>query len=91
MAVDPGGLSVQVWLTRPEEEGPSSPAGESSNPYRCRALKLEPLLAAKAKEKQEILTGGAKPHLLQNSAKAEPIETRAELAKVSGLSHDTIH
>jgi len=50
------------------------------------ALKLKPLIAAKAKEKK-IESGGAVP---QKSAKP-PIDTREELAKVAGVSHDTIH
>ena len=49
------------------------------------ALKLKPVIAAKAKEKQ-IESGGAVP---QKSAKP-PIETRAEIAKAAGVSHDTI-
>jgi hypothetical protein len=52
------------------------------------ALKLEPLLRAKAKENQKLSDGKGK----QKSAdlKATPIETRAELAKIAGVSHDTI-
>jgi len=49
-------------------------------------LKLKPAIAEKAKEQQQE-AGGAVP---QKSAKA-PIDTRDELAKASGLSHDTIH
>ena len=49
------------------------------------ALKLEPLIAKKAKEKQRA-AGGAVP---KKSAEA-PIETREEVAKAAGLSHDTI-
>jgi len=49
-------------------------------------LKLKPAIAEKAKEKQQE-AGGAVP---QKSAKA-PIDTRDELSKSSGLSHDTIH
>lgn len=49
------------------------------------ALKLKPAIAAKAKEK-EIESGGAVP---QKSAKP-PIETRQEIAKTAGVSHDTI-
>jgi N6-adenosine-specific RNA methylase IME4 len=48
------------------------------------ALKLEPLVAAKAKANQRA-AGGALP---QKSA--EPVETRREVAKAAGLSHDTI-
>lgn len=50
------------------------------------ALKLKPLIAEKAKEKQ-IEAGGA---VRQKSDKAV-IDTKKELAKVAGVSHDTIH
>lgn len=49
------------------------------------ALKLKPIVAAKAKERQ-VESGGAVP---QKSAKP-PIETRKEIAKAAGVSHDTI-
>ncbi|MBI5724295.1 MAG: hypothetical protein HZA50_10085 [Planctomycetes bacterium] len=48
-------------------------------------LKLEPLIAAKAKEKQRE-SGGA---VLQKSVKP-PIHTQKELAKKADVSHDTI-
>ena len=58
------------------------------------ALKLEvllkPIIEAKAKEKIKTSTGGTAPRPLQNSAKAAPINTRAELAKAAGVSHDTL-
>ena len=47
------------------------------------ALKLKPLIAAKAKEKQKA-AGGALPQI---SAKA-PIDTRAQVAKAAGVSHE---
>jgi len=50
------------------------------------ALKLEGIIAAKAKEKQRE-SGGAVP---QKSAKP-PIDTREELSKLAHVSHDTIH
>jgi hypothetical protein len=49
------------------------------------ALKLEPLIAAQAREKQR--DGGAQK-VPQNSAEA--VETRVELARVAGVSYDTI-
>jgi len=49
------------------------------------ALKLEPLIAAQAREKQR---DGGTQKLPQNSAEA--VETRVELARVAGVSHDTI-
>ncbi len=49
------------------------------------ALKLKPVIAEKAKENQKA-SGGAVP---QKSAK--PVDTREELAKAAGVSHDTIH
>ena len=54
------------------------------------ALRLKPVIAEKAKEQQlsSLKQGNAVP---QNSAKREtPIETRQELAKIAGVSHDTI-
>ncbi len=50
------------------------------------ALKLKPMIAEKAKEKQSE-AGGA---VHQKSDKAE-VNTKKELAKVAGVSHDTIH
>lgn len=52
------------------------------------ALVLEPLVAAKAKQKQ---SQGGKAKVVQNSAQPpDRRKTRAELAKVAGVSHDTI-
>lgn len=55
------------------------------------ALKLEPLLRAKAKENQRA-AGGDKA-LCQISAKAlePPVHTKMELARIAGTSHNTIH
>lgn len=50
------------------------------------ALKLEPLIAEKAKEKQVL---GGEEKVLQNSV--EPINTQSEVARAAGISHDTIH
>jgi hypothetical protein len=50
------------------------------------ALKLEPLIAARGKEKQRD-AGGA---VCQKSDKPV-VDTKKELAKVAGVSHDTIH
>jgi 16S rRNA G966 N2-methylase RsmD len=51
------------------------------------ALKLEPVVARRARQNQ-ALAGQNK--LLQNSGEA-PIKTENELAKLSGVSHDTIY
>ena len=48
------------------------------------ALKLEPIIAEKAKEQQ-----GARTDICQKSDKS--IDTKKELAKIAGVSHDTIH
>ena len=50
------------------------------------ALKLKPVIAEKAKEKQAEAGGAVR----QKSDKAV-IDTKKELAKVAGVSHDTIH
>ena len=49
------------------------------------ALKLKPMIVERAKSNQ-IAAGGAVP---QKSS--EPVETREELARIAGVSHDTIH
>ena len=51
------------------------------------ALRLKPVVAEKAKEQQL-----RKPadFVKQNSAEQKPIETREEIAKAAGVSHDTI-
>ena len=50
------------------------------------ALLLEPIFRQKGKENQ-----GERTDLLQKSAKSDkPVDTRKELAKVAGVSHDTI-
>ena len=51
------------------------------------ALVLEPLVSAKAKEKESI-----RKSTCQNSDKSEfpEIDTKKELAKIAGVSHDTI-
>lgn len=48
------------------------------------ALKLEPLIAEKAKEQQ-----GARTDISQKSVKSH--DTQKELAAIAGVSHDTIH
>jgi hypothetical protein len=55
------------------------------------ALLLEPLIAKKAKENQ-IAGGGDQKSGHQKSDKPiRPVETIKEIAKIAGVSHDTIH
>lgn len=54
------------------------------------ALKLEGAFKAIAKENQ-LATLKQNATVLQNSAKRESIDTRAEIAKKANVSHDTIH
>ena len=55
------------------------------------ALKRKHIIAAKARENQSHGQTAPGKTLLQNSAKAfTPIDTRAEIAKIAGVSHDTI-
>ena len=56
------------------------------------ALRLKPVIAEKAKGKQAEYHGNQyESGLTQKSAEVQkPIETRQELAKVAGVSHDTI-
>ena len=53
------------------------------------ALKLEPLIAAKAKENVRASQNNESAAAFQKSDKQ--LHTDKELAKISGLSHDTIH
>ena len=52
------------------------------------ARAMEPLIAARAKEKQKA-GGGSGPSGRQKSA--QPSKTREEAAKLAGVSHDTFH
>ena len=55
------------------------------------ALRLKPVIAEKAREKQHSGINQYTHSLPQNSAKCSlPIETREEIAKIAGVSHDTI-
>jgi N6-adenosine-specific RNA methylase IME4 len=51
------------------------------------AMKLEPLIAEKAKEKQR---DGGREKVVQKSVEP-PVKVQVELARVAGVSHDTIH
>ena len=48
-------------------------------------MKLKPMIAEKAKEQQ------VRKSVSQKSVEQKPIDTQKELAKVAGVSHDTIH
>lgn len=52
------------------------------------ALRLKPVVAEKAREKQRGGQGGIL--LSQKSVEAKPVDTQREIAKVAGVSHDTI-
>ena len=55
-------------------------------------LKFEPLLRAQARERQATSSGGAEPQLVQNSVQAGNAgRTQEQLARLAGVSHDTIH
>lgn len=57
------------------------------------ALKLKPMLAAQAKERQKIYCGnqyGKKSGLRQNSVQVQKGKTSDDIAKIAGVSRDTI-
>ena len=55
------------------------------------ALKRKHIIAAKAKKNQAQYFGNQyQSGLCQNSDKVHPIDTKKELAKIAGVSHDTI-
>jgi len=50
------------------------------------ALRLKPVIAEKAEQNLHLSDGKG----CQKSDKVKPIDTKQELAKVAGVSHDTI-
>ena len=80
--------------TKPEEAQAVRDGIKRPNEVRVElVLKLEPLLRAKARERQQEHGGtapGRAKTLPQNSAEVKPIETRKELARAAHVSHDTI-
>lgn len=84
----PGRASVVEWIILNQFGRRNLSPGNRS----LLALKLEKLFKEKAKENQKIHGGTAPGKTLpQNSAEVnKPIETRKELAKIAGVSHDTI-
>ena len=54
------------------------------------ALQLEEMYRTEAKKRLVTSTGGAHPQPLQNSAKADNMHTDERLAKLAGVSRDTI-
>jgi hypothetical protein len=54
------------------------------------ALELEGVIAARAKVNQVERKGGQPGASLLNSAELKPIDTRAEIAKIAGVGHDTV-
>lgn len=50
------------------------------------ALRLKPILAEQAKERQ-----GTRTDIVQNSAQCYGSKTREDIARAAGVSHDTIH
>jgi len=77
---------VKVWILR------NQLGRRNLNPFvrTSLTLKLEELIRPKAKENLVTSTGGLKPRPLQKSAKAEPVDVRKEVAKIAGVSHDTV-
>jgi N6-adenosine-specific RNA methylase IME4 len=72
------------WIIRNQFGRRNLPAYERAK----LALRLEPLVAARAKVNQKCGQGGIL--LKQKSAEAKPVETRREIAAAANVSHDTI-
>ena len=78
---------VIEWIIKNQFGRRNLPLHESAR----LALRLKPVIAEKAKEKQHLGVNQYTNSLPQNSAKPSiPIETREEIAKAAGVSHDTI-
>jgi hypothetical protein len=77
--------AASVWIIRNQ-------FGRRNLPLFVRSelvLKLEPLLKAKAKEKQQE-HGGTAPGKKSLPQKSAEVNTRKELAAIAHVSHDTI-
>ena len=77
---------AEEWIIRNQFGRRNLPAYERTK----LALRLESTIAARAKKNLATSTGGANPQPCQIYDKAEPIDTKKELAKIAGVSHDTI-
>jgi len=80
----PDRASALIWLIQNQFNR------RNLEPYQRAelALKLEPLIAAKAKERQRCGQGGVL--LSATLPEAKPIDTRAEVAKVAGIGERNI-
>ena len=76
-----GRTDVKLWIIKNQLGRRNLSAYDRS----VLALKLKPVIAEKAKEQQ-----GARTDICQKSDRCS-IDTKKELAKVAGVSHDTIH
>lgn len=74
---------VLIWIIQNQFSRRNLPAYERAK----LALVLKPLIAAKAKENQHE---GLNQHSLCQKSDKPSIDTKKELAKVAGVSHDTI-
>lgn len=74
---------VKIWIIQNQFSRRNLPAYERAK----LALVLKPLIAAKAKENQYE---GFNQHSLCQKSDKPSIDTKKELAKVAGVSHDTI-
>jgi hypothetical protein len=75
-------LTNKEWILR--KSSPRLPGVSHDTIARGElALKRKHIIAAKAKENQGRRTD---LNLLENSAKSKPINTRAEIAKIAGVS-----
>ena len=77
---------AEEWIIRNQFGRRNLPAYERTK----LALRLEATIAARAKKNLATSTGGSNPQPCQISDKAAPVDTKKELAKIAGVSHDTI-
>ena len=82
----PDRAAAKIWIIRNQLDRRNITAYQRSE----LVLILEPMIREKAKENQQLSQGRGQKGL-QNSANLNSIDTREELAKAAGVSHDTIH
>lgn len=78
-----GRTDVKAWIIKNQLGRRNLSAYDRS----VLALKLKPVIAERAKENLHLSEGKG----CQKSDKVNAIDTKKELAKVAGVSHDTIH
>ena len=78
---------AKMWIIKNQFGRRNLTAGQRS----MLAMEYEKIFKAKGKENLKTSTGGDNPRPLSTLTKAEPINTRKELARLAGVSESTLY